>query len=133
MAFERREPYEGKPSSTSLRRADGGNAVSLFGQDSGYLILLPMFSRVFIHIWGPLLGTTRVPTFRFRPTGLTLHAGLPTFIAPRLRFMNLRINQPMIDVDISEQQAKQLEYFRYNYPDPLIQSETIPAVTPIGK
>jgi transposase len=27
----------------------------------------------------------------------------------------------MIDIDISEQQAEQLEYFRYNYPDPLIQ------------
>ena len=27
----------------------------------------------------------------------------------------------MIDIDISEQQAEQLEYFRYHYPDPLIQ------------
>jgi transposase len=27
----------------------------------------------------------------------------------------------MIDIDISEEEANQLEYFRYNYPDPLIQ------------
>ena len=27
----------------------------------------------------------------------------------------------MIDIDISTQQAEQLDYFRYNYPEPLIQ------------
>jgi hypothetical protein len=39
--------------------------------------------------------------------------GFPLLSLRDMIFMNPRTNSHMIDIDISEQQAEQLEYFRY--------------------